>query len=197
MENSDKIRKLLLKFSHLGIKRIETTGALLIGSAPHVAEDAWLNHIFDPINEHDIIKLEKEINKKIPSSYVDFLMHFSNGLKILCDTLSLYGYRYNYIRTEEFIWQPYSLIEPNKYGRPKNSTRDMLFFGFYDWGAGSYLYMTPDEKVHFCSRSDATSLFTWNSLSEMLISEIERLYKLFDSKGIAINEFQPTTPVLI
>jgi hypothetical protein len=197
MENTEKIRQLLLKFSHLGTKRMDTTGALLIGPAPHVAPDAWLNLIFDPTKESCVNELEEEMNIKIPSSYVDFLTNFSNGLGILSSTLSLFGYRINYIRTDEFIWQPFSPIEVNNYERPHNSTSDMFFFGFYNWGYGSYLYMTPDEKVHFCSRYDATSLFTWNSLSEMLVSEIERLYKLFDSKGVAIDESQPTTPIII
>jgi hypothetical protein len=195
MENSDKIMQLLLKFSPLGTKRNEKTGALLVGPAPHIAPKAWLNHIFDPTDDRCVNELEEEMNIKIPSSYVDFLTHFSNGLGILCGTISLFGYRFNYIRTEEFIWQPFSPIEVNKYEKPQNSTSDMFFFGFYNWGYGSYLYMTPDEKVHFCSRNDATSLFTWNSLSEMLVSEIERLYKLFDSKGVAIDKSQPTTPV--
>jgi hypothetical protein len=194
MENTEKIRQLLLKFSHLGTKRMDTTGALLIGPAPHIAPRAWLNHIFDPTDEHHISKIENELKIKMPSCYVDFLTHYYNGLNIINDTLSLFGYLYYHIRSYEFIWQPYSIIDLNKFDKPINSTSDMFFIGEYGYD-GSYLYMTPDEKVHFCSRNDATSLFTWNSLSEMLVSEIERLYKLFDSKGVAIDKSQPTTPV--
>lgn len=60
----------------------------------------------------------------------------------------LYGYRLNYIRDVNAAWQPYSLIEPNKFERPRNSTEDMFFIGGYDWD-GSLLYMTPDQKGAF------------------------------------------------
>ena len=70
----------------------------------------------------------------------------------------------------------------------------MLFIGSYDWD-GSLLYMTTDEKVHFCNRDDSTSLFIWDSLSSMLISELKRLYNIFDSHGIQIDDTQVTTPI--
>ena len=57
--------------------------------------------------------MEDGISKKIPTSYVDFLTNFSNGLNILGDTLCLFGYRSNYVRTVDFSWQPYSLISFN------------------------------------------------------------------------------------
>lgn len=82
---------------------------MLIGRAPHIAENAWLNRLYSPIDKIEILKLEDGINKKIPASYVDFLTDFSNGLNILGDTLCLFGYRSNYMRTVDFSWQPYSL----------------------------------------------------------------------------------------
>lgn len=192
MKDYSEIIELILKFSHLGLKINKPTGALLIGRAPHIAELAWLNRIYSTIGKREIKKLEVGIGKKIPASYVDFLTNFSNGLNILNNELCLFGYRENYIRSEEFIWQPYSLIDL-KYDKPGNSTEDMFFIGA-GWD-GSFLYMTPDEKVHFCRRNDATSLYTWDSLSSMLVSEIKRLYGLFDSKGVKIDKTQPTTPV--
>ena len=169
MKDYSEIKELLLKFSFLGIENSKSTGAMLIGRAPHIAENAWLNRLYSPIDKIEILKLEDGINKKIPASYVDFLTDFSNGLNILGDTLCLFGYRSNYMRTVDFSWQPYSLVSLNKYDKPRNSTEDMLFIGSYDWD-GSLLYMTTDEKVHFCNRDDSTSLFIWDSLSSMLIS---------------------------
>ena len=93
----------------LGIENSKSTGAMLIGRAPHIAENAWLNRLYSPIDKIEILKLEDGINKKIPASYVDFLTDFSNGLNILGDTLCLFGYRSNYMRTVDFSWQPYSL----------------------------------------------------------------------------------------
>ncbi len=119
---------------------------MLIGRAPHIAENAWLNRLYSPIDKIEILKLEDGINKKIPASYVDFLTDFSNGLNILGDTLCLFGYRSNYMRTVDFSWQPYSLV-------------------------------------------------SLNSLSSMLISELKRLYNIFDSSGIQIDDTQATTPI--
>ena len=194
MKDYSEIKELLLKFSFLGIENSKSTGAMLIGRAPHIAESAWLNRLYSPIDKNEIIKMEDGISKKIPTSYVDFLTNFSNGLNILGDTLCLFGYRSNYVRTVDFSWQPYSLISFNKYDKPRNSTGEMLFIGSYDWD-GSLLYMTTDEKVHFCNRDDSTSLFIWDSLSSMLISELKRLYNIFDSSGIQIDDTQATTPI--
>lgn len=109
MKDYSEIKELLLKFSFLGIENSKSTGAMLIGRAPHIAENAWLNRLYSPIDKIEILKLEDGINKKIPASYVDFLTDFSNGLNILGDTLCLFGYRSNYMRTVDFSWQPYSL----------------------------------------------------------------------------------------
>ncbi len=194
MKDYSEIKELILKFSFLGIEESKSTGALLIGRAPHIAESAWLNRLYSPIDKNEIIKMEDGISKKIPTSYVDFLTNFSNGLNILGDTLCLFGYRSNYVRTVDFSWQPYSLISFNKYDKSRNSTGEMLFIGSYDWD-GSLLYMTTDEKVHFCNRDDSTSLFIWDSLSSMLISELKRIYNIFDSSGIQIDDTQATTPI--
>ena len=194
MKDYSEIKELILKFSFLGIEESKSTGALLIGRAPHIAESAWLNRLYSPIDKNEIIKMEDGISKKIPTSYVDFLTNFSNGLNILGDTLCLFGYRSNYVRTVDFSWQPYSLISFNKYDKPRNSTGEMLFIGSYYWD-GSLLYMTTDEKVHFCNRDDSTSLFIWDSLSSMLISELKRIYNIFDSSGIQIDDTQATTPI--
>lgn len=193
MKDYSEIKELLLKFSFLGIEKSKSTGAVLIGKAPHIAESAWLNRLYSPIDKNEILNLEDGISKKIPASYVDFLTNFSNGLNILGDTLCLFGYRSNYVRTVDFSWQPYSLVSLNKYDKPRNSTEEMLFIGSYDWD-GSLLYMTTDEKVHCCHCNDSTSLFIWDSISSMLISELKRLYTLFDHSGIQIDDTHATTP---
>ena len=71
----------------------------------------------------------------------------------------------------------------------------MFISGSYDYD-GSRLYMTHDNKVHYCKPNDATSLLTWPSLEEMLESEITRLYKLFDDKGVMYDESASTLPVV-
>ena len=193
MNQFDTIKELLLKYSYLGTGKSNCTGATLIGKATHIGEEAWLNRIYPPIKIEEIGKIEKVVGKAMPNSYAQFLTNCSNGLNILGDTLCLFGYRFNYIRDVNIAWQPYSIIDLNKFDKPRNSTDKMFFIGGYEWD-GSFLYMTPDERVHFCTSTDSKSLISWDSIFSMLISEIERLYNLFDAKGIQIDENKPTTP---
>lgn len=187
MTQFNTIKKLLFKFSDLGIQESNLTGATLIGKAPHIADGAWLNRIYPHISSDGIEKIEIAIEKMIPISYVQFLTEHSNGLNIWGDTLCLFGYRENFFRDINAAWQPYSIIDLNKFDKPLNSTNNMFFIGGYDWD-GSLLYMTPDQRIHFCSSENSKSLMSWNSLYSMLVSEIERLYLLFDTKGVQIYE---------
>ena len=38
--------KLMMRYRHLGTRKIETTGAFLIGNASHIASEAWLNSVY-------------------------------------------------------------------------------------------------------------------------------------------------------
>lgn len=43
----------------------------------------------------------------------------------------------------------------------------------------------------------AMPLKSWDSLSDMITSEIERIFGLFDADGHCIDEDVPTTPVAL
>ena len=193
MNDYQKIKNLLYKFSNLGLEKSKETGAIKIGRAPHIAPLAVLNCIYPTIDDEQVKYIESEIGIPVPEPLKLFFTLFSNGLGVLCNTLSLYGLRFNYIRTIEMVWQPFDIVGYNKFERPTNATSNMFFIGGYNWD-GSHLYMTPDEKVHYCARWDATSLKTWDSLTGMLIEEIERLYTLFDDHGVELDPDRPTTP---
>ena len=184
----------MFKLSHLGVWNFSEDGGFFIGKAPHLGTRAWLNRIYPKISMTEIEIMENEMHRQIAPSYVQFLTSFSNGLDIFNGTLALYGYRYSFKRDETHAQQPFNLawlqIE-----KPRNSTDDMFFIGTYNWDY-SFLYVTPDQKVHFCHREDATSLFTWDSIEDMLLSEIKRIYTLFDDRGVAIDPKHPTTPII-
>lgn len=180
-----------MKFSGLGIEYNEPTKAIKIGPAPHLAPRAFLNCIYQPITNSQVQEIEQRMNKILPIDYKIFLTHFSNGLNILSSTLYLYGLRLNYIRTDEMIWQPFSIFDEDE---TDNSTEDMLFIGGYRYD-GSNLYMDAHGRIHYCKRYDATSLKTWGSLSEMLLSEIDRLYALYDEKGVLLTDKKYTLPI--
>ena len=198
MTNYEKIEEMIFKFSNLGLEISEATGAIKIGKAPHVAPLAIINAMFPVITNEEVKYIEEEIKLDIPESYRYFLTHFSNGLRILPCGISLYGLRHNYVRSIEMVWQPFNIIDYNNFEseKPQDLSHNALIIGGYDWDI-SKLYMTPDEKVHYCGRYDGKSLKTWDSLEEMLLEEIPRLYSLVDEKAIKKDPSQPTTPVVI
>ena len=189
-----ELERLLMRFSHLGVGHSKN-GALLIGKAPHIAEYAWLNVMYPCASKTEIRNLEEKLGAAIPKIYKDFLMNVSNGFDIMNCTLALHGCRTSYDRSDLDLWYPFNLEDIQKYERPKNATPEMFFLGTYEYD-GSKLYLnTSDNKIYYCDRYDATPLKSWDSLSAMLTSEIERIISLFDADGHCIDENIPTTPV--
>ena len=183
----------LENYSFLG-KEILSNGRHLIGRAPHIAPQAWLHKFGAGLNEKEIIELELEIKIPIPSEFRKFLK-LTNGLNIFVSAFCIYGKRNNYIRNIENSWQPFDIVTPNTFERPKNAKRSNLFVGTYSWdGSGVYIDVETG-KVHYHKRFDATSLLEWDNFGEMLSSEIERIIALFDKNGIKIDPNKPTTPV--
>jgi hypothetical protein len=109
-------------------------------------------------NLEEIYIIENEIKTDIPFGYKDFLMNYSNGINILSSTFSLYGLRKNNNREIDADRQPYSVITPNIFERPKNAKSNFFFIGGYNWD-GSHLYIDIETNiVHYCKRWNAKSL---------------------------------------
>ena len=195
MDKKD-LEKLLMRFSHLGVSHSKN-GALLIGKAPHIAEYAWLNVMYPCATETEIYDLEKRLGCAIPEVYRNFLMNVSNGFDIMNCTLALHGCRTSYNRSDLDSWYPFSLEDIQKYERPKNATQEMFFFASYNYDCSKLYLNTSDNKIYYCDRYDATPLKSWDSLSDMITSEIERIFSLFDTDGRIFNRMAPTTPVVI
>ncbi len=193
MEKTRLIYNLIFHFQDKGIEKTEN-GTILIGKAPFRGNQAWLNKIYPVITNEDIIELSKMLRTDIPNEYVNFLTTFSNGLNILLSTFSLYGLRKELGRSIEASRQPYSIITPNIHERPDNAEEYYFFIGGYNWD-GSHLYIDKEtNKVHCCERYDATSRKSWNSLEEMVIDEIKRIYTLFDENGKELDENKEIIP---
>lgn len=188
--------KLMMYYSHLGTRKVEATGAFLIGHAPHIASEAWLNSVYPCLSERDTLELEAFLGTTIPPEYRHFLQNISNGMNVFVDEFCLFGKRKNYMRTSmDVTRQPFSLSDALE-EKPRNATPDMFFFGGYSWD-GSKLYIDKrDNHVYYCKVNDSTPLKSWDSLAEMVISEIDRLYSLFDENGHQINENIPTIPIV-
>lgn len=192
-----ELENLLMRFSHLGVTHSKN-GALLIGKAPHIAEYAWLNVMYPCVTETEVCDLEKRLGVAIPKVYKDFLMNVSNGFDIMNCTLALHGCRTtSYNRADFESRYPFNIEDVQKSERPKNATPEMFFFASYNYDCSKLYLNTSDNKIYYCDRYDATPLKSWDSLSAMLTSEIERIFGLFDADGHCIDEDVPTTPVVI
>ena len=192
----ENLLKLIERYNHLGVEYVPETGATLIGRAPYIGSQAWLNSMYETLSEYDVVAMEKSMGRKIPAQYREFLLNCSNGLNIMNTTLCLFGHRKITGRDITASRQPFDLVTLNRYKseRPQNATSDLFFIGGYDWD-GSQIYLTDNGKVHFCSPNDCTSLKSWNSLDDFLKSEILRIYSLFDDNGVELDENVPTLPV--
>lgn len=187
--------KLMMRYSHLGVQKVEVTGALLMGRASHIAPEAWLNSVYPCLSEQETVELERQLGTTIPPEYRHFLQNISNGADVLVTTFCLYGKRIGYMRTlTDAARQPFNICDL-AYEKPRNVNENIFFIGGYDWD-GSKLYIDKrNNKVCFCSRYDSTPLKLWASLEEMLLDEIPRLYLQCDDNGIPLDENQSVLPV--
>ena len=188
--------KLLYKYEKYGVEVTEK-GTILIGHPDYLPELWRLVEIFPKLNNTEIEILEKECEIEIPKSYKKFLTEFSNGFIFLFGVLALDGLKRIMDRSITSERQPFSLKTTNKDERwcVENVKESYFFIGSYDWD-GSHLYIDKEtEKVHFCSPDDATPLYTWDSLEDMLISELTRLYTLFTEDGRQIDKSKSTLPI--
>ncbi|AKD02113.1 SMI1/KNR4 family protein [Pontibacter korlensis] len=192
--DKSKIDELVYKFESLG-KEVTPNRAILLGRAPHLGPKAWLNIIYPSLSKEEISDLENELKTSIPKEYREFLMNYANGLNVLSSTFSLYGLRRQINRNVDGnIRQPYSLLTPNLHERPEGASESYFFIGGYNWD-GSHLYIDKKTNiVHCCERWNAESKIQWTSFEEMVISEISRLYLLFDEKGREFDEDNATIP---
>jgi SMI1 / KNR4 family (SUKH-1) len=180
-------------YSVLGIK--ETKYANLIGKAPHIGKEAWLHAIYKPITDKEVSEIKAHLCIEMPKVYENFLK-VCNGFSIYGTTLSLYGYKHNYIRDLENIWQPFDIVNANNRERPIDAESNHFFFGSYDWDGSKMYINTNTLKIYRCLRECIKPLNEWENFNDMLQSEANRFKKLFDEKGIEINENVPTIPPL-
>ena len=194
MDYFDLVLEKIFSIENLGIKKMNN-GAVLIGAAPHVAQKAFNHGIFKPLESNDIDFLETENKTSLPKDYIDFLTQKSNGLNYFVGCLSFDGLRKQIGRDEEAAAQPFSLSDINVWEKPKNAKPEYFFIGGYGYD-GSKLYIDKNtNKVHYCARRDATSLKEWDNFEEMIISETERIFKLFDDKGVRLVTSKETLPI--
>ena len=189
----EKVYTYIYQAKNLGFQKLDN-GTELIGRVPHIAPQAWLHAIFAPLNHKQIILLETDMQTSIPLVLKEFYL-LNNGLDLFSSSISFYGLRTSYERKGDAVWQPFDIILPNTYGRSDDSNMDELCFGGYGFD-GSDLYInTITLKVYRRMPESSVILNTWNSFEEMVLSETERLFKLFDEKGKNKYSIESTVPI--
>ena len=165
------------------------------GHIPRIAPEAYNIYTFAPLTEERLALLERVLNREVPKQYKIFLTLFSNGMHIFHRCLSLDGLQGS-INRRLGIQGPFDLSIPNVYERPSNADASCFFLGSYSYDA-SLLYIKDDvSTVYYCARRDATPLKEWNSFSEMLIEEIQRLRSLHGADGMLKSTRRSTLPIV-
>ncbi len=192
MDSWGRILETLASYESLGTRRLDN-GTRLIGHVPHVAPEAWFHQIFAPLDALGIEHLGQELGHEIPAVLADFFLK-ANGIRIFSGHLYLCGRRSNYSRQGEAAWQPFSILTPNQFERPRNARPTHLFIGGYG-PDGSLLYLDGgDLSVSRCSARSAKPLHHWTGFEAMLESEVQRLSTFFDRDGKLKNPGTRTTP---
>ena len=192
MEYVRYIQVLIEEQAVLGVDKGEVVSKY--GHIPQLGPEAYNIYTFAPLTEEKLALVEQNIGREIPCQYRTFLTNVSNGLYIFHRGLFLYGHLGSFKR-EQVVQGPFDLSDPNVYERPKNADKSCFFFASYRKD-GSRLYMKDDsEKVYYCARRDATPLKEWNSFSEMLIEEIQRLISLHGADGMLKSTRRSTLPI--
>ena len=164
------------------------------GHIPQLAPEAYNIYTFAPLTDEQLALLERVLNREVPKQYRTFLTHVSNGMHIFHRCLSLEGLQGS-INRKLGIQGPFDLSIPNVYERPSNADASCFFIGGYSYDA-SHLYMrSGSQKVFYCPRWDITPLKEWNSFSEMLIEEIQRLKSLHGADGMLQVPREETLPI--
>ena len=164
------------------------------GHIPQIAPEAYNIYTFAPLTDEQLALLERVLNREVPKQYKIFLTLFSNGMHIFSRCLNLFGLQGVLDRRGDFQG-PFDLSIPNVYERPSNADSNCFFFGGYSYDA-SLLYIKDDvSTVYYCAQRDATPLKEWNSFSEMLIEEIQRLRSLHGADGMLKSTRRSTLPI--
>lgn len=115
----------------------------------------------------------KLIGRPLPDELDEFFTRCANGIILFAGELNIHGLR---VEGKE---QPYDL---QTVPAPPDAEEHMFFFG--SWGDVHPLYIdTNDGSVHGASRESAESLCRWESFSELLVGETDRLAALYEPDG--------------
>ena len=193
MEYVRYIQALIEEQAVLGVDKGEVVSKY--GHIPQLGPEAYNIYTFAPLTEEQLALLEQNISREIPYQYKTFLTLVSNGMHIFHRCLSLDGLQ-GEINRKLGVQGPFDLSIPNVYERPSNADASCFFIGGYSYDCSNLYMRSGSQKVFYCPRWDITPLKEWNSFSEMLIEEIQRLRSLHGADGMLQVPREETLPIV-
>lgn len=200
MDYIDYLIETCEQMSRLGDVKL-TNGARLLGHTPHRAPEAYFHILNDGLLPGEIDALELIIKRPLPEALEDFYRRI-NGGHFWGGEISIYGLRRSYGRTVDDVCQPFAIETSNVLERPKGTPDSAVIFAGYFDDDGSQLAAFTDrpEVVAFLGgRIPDGGPWrvgrTWPNLETCLVSEFDRLGKLFDSEGRRIDPDARCSPI--
>lgn len=183
----------LKEYENIGFKKNDD-GTLLIGKVPHVAPFAWFHIIFPPLLPESIILLQQHLKLEFSKELFYFYTHM-NGIDLFSTSLSIYGQRKSYDRTNFHNPEPFDILTYNFENRPLGFKKDFLIIGGYSWDGSFIVLDIKCNKIRRVDRDSCKILNTWNTLEIYFLLEVNRLAALYDDNGKKINPNEPTIPL--
>lgn len=157
---------------------------VLLCHKPFEAPMAYLHRIYPNLSLQQLRTLERDLGRKVPKSYGDFLCLVGNGARLF--EISLYGFvdQLRRDRTDP-LGQPISLNYGNAIERPHGLAEDTFAIGgMVGWSSRGTLVMEPTGEVLLVHHRDGRDIAArWRGLNEMLEEEIARCSPLYDRTG--------------
>jgi hypothetical protein len=171
------------RWKPLGFERLGD-GTLIVGRVPHVAPLAWFHEVYASLSKEAIEQKSASFPRLGWFPYPEFLLEL-NGCHLFSGALWMLGIRTSY-RREPTIHLPWDIHNTNLSHVKIGFDRDALLVGGGRFCDREVLYFQDRSgTIQAIDEQSEKWLFRWNSVDELLRTEVERLLPQFDLDGRA------------
>ena len=158
-----------------GADLVNECGTKLIGHEPSIAPKAYRHVIYAKLSPEHEDEFQRQVGQPLPEEYLQFL-RTANGMILSNGAIRVFGYVPLVRDRENKIHNyPPSATASNTYPSLSRASGRNFIVGFYK-DDGSYVYIdSSGQVVRFDYENDSSVINGWDSFSDWLVSEIERL----------------------
>ncbi len=150
----------------------------------------WFQRLFPALTEAEYSEMNGAFDVTLPEAFRQFYLQ-ANGANLFNGTFSLYGYINERMSDLSVGLGLYNLAELQAPYLRWDGRPSFFLFGSIKryYNTLNYLYFDSDDgRVYLTKhRYTAEPIASWESLPDMLLSEYERLEKLFTANGVEIE----------